>query len=215
MDESSKKLITGACLGVLGLGLFFLPAWAFTVICLILLARILLREWPRLFKLQDPLFWMLMPLYPILPTCMMIYMQLHGYNMLNLALTTLVTVHDTGAYFIGRHIGKHLMSPTISPNKTWEGFIGGTVLSFLSSLIFFGHHPVLLIVGSVLPFVISINCAALAGDLFESLLKRRAGLKDAGTMLPGHGGILDRIDGLLFAVGIVFFVRNWALLLLQ
>ncbi len=214
MRELYIRLITGFTLGIFALGLFFLPAWAFGLLCLGLLIRILVREWPRLIKPQDPLFWALMPFYPILPVVMIVYLQCTGYDLLNLMLITLVAAQDTGAYFIGKHLGKHPISPAISPKKSWEGFVGGTVFSFLCSLVFFGNNAVALIIGSVVPFVLSINFAALAGDLFESFLKRRAGLKDAGTMLPGHGGILDRIDGLLFAAVIVFLTRNWLILLL-
>lgn len=215
VNDLTKRLLTGLALGICALGLFFLPPWAFVILCLGVLVRILFVEWPRLMKPQDPLFWLIMPFYPILPLLMIAYLQLYGFEMLNLMLITLVSAHDTGAYFTGKYAGKHPINQTISPHKSWEGFIGGTILSFLCSLIFFGDNPLPLILGSVLPFVLSINFAALAGDLFESQLKRRAGLKDAGTMLPGHGGILDRIDGLLFAAGIVFITRNWLTLLVQ
>ncbi len=134
MQELHKRLITGFSLGLLALGLFFLPAWAFGLLCLALLIRILVWEWPRLMKPQDPLFWLIMPFYPILPILMIIYLQFYGYDLLNLMLITLVAGHDTGAYFIGKLLGKHPISPAISPNKSWEGFIGGTALSFLLSL---------------------------------------------------------------------------------
>ncbi len=211
MNELYIRLITGSCLALATIALFFLPPWVFVLVCIGILARILIWEWPRLFNRQDPWFWALLP-YPVLPLLMMIYLQLYGYEILNLMLIALVGAHDAGAFLAGKQWGKHPISP-ISPKKTWEGFIGGVALSFLFSLIFFGHNPIGLIIGSVLPFVISLNFATLAGDLFESTLKRRAGLKDAGTMLPGHGGILDRIDGLLCAAVIVFLARNWLMLL--
>jgi phosphatidate cytidylyltransferase len=125
-----------------------------------------------------------------------------------------VATHDTGAYLVGKYLGKTPLAPTISPNKTWEGFIGGFLFSFFFSLPFFWDNPLALIIGSVLPLILSLNFASLAGDLFESMLKRKAGLKDAGRLLPGHGGILDRIDGLLFATIVVFLARNWIRFLL-
>ena len=213
MKTLYKRLITGVSLGLLVISLFFLSSWAFALLVLGLLMRILIWEWPRLFSPEDPKFWLIMPLYPILPMALIIYMQLTGYELVNLLLICLVAAHDTGAYLIGKHWGKHKISPAISPGKTWEGFIGGCVLSFLFSLIFFGGNPLALIIGTILPFVLSVNFAALAGDLFESTLKRRAGLKDAGTMLPGHGGVLDRVDGILFAAVLVFLVRKWIVLL--
>ena len=214
MEELHIRLITGVGLGLLTIGLFFLPAWVFVLVCIGILIRILVWEWPRLLEPNDKWFWIIMPFYPILPIFLMIYMQLYGYDMLNLMLITLVGAHDSGAYLVGKEWGTHPISPSISPKKSWEGFAAGVGLSFIFSLIFFGHNPIMLIIGSIIPFVVSLNFAVLAGDLFESTLKRNAGLKDAGTMLSGHGGILDRIDGLLFAAVIVFLARNWLMLLL-
>ncbi len=215
MNELSIRLITGITLVILSLGLFSLPLWAFVLLWLTILTRILLWEWPRLMNPTEALFWLVMPFYPVLPTLLILYMQLYGYESLNFMLITLVASHDTGAYLIGKQWGKNPIDAAVSPRKSWEGFIGGTIFSFFCSLIFFGHTPIPLLLGSALPIVLSINFAALAGDLFESYLKRRAGLKDSGTMLPGHGGVLDRIDGLLFASIIVFLTRNWLMLLLS
>ena len=201
-------------MGIGAIGLFLIPNWLFVIIVLGLLARILIVEWPRLFKTTDRLFW-LIPLYPVLPFLLIIYLQLYGYDILNLMMFCVVAAHDAGSYLVGKYFGRHPLAPNISPNKTWEGFAGGFVLSFIFSLIFFGSNSVALIIGSIIPLILSINFASLAGDLFESLLKRRAGLKDAGRVLPGHGGILDRIDGLLFAAVVVFIARNYIRLLLN
>ena len=140
--NSTSDSLPGISLGLIALSLFFLPTWAFALLCLGLLIRILVWEWPRLMKPQDPLFWLIMPFYPILPVLMIVYLQWYGYDMLNLMVITLVGAHDTGAYFIGKLTGKNPINPAISPNKSWEGFAGGTALSFLFSLIFFGHNPV-------------------------------------------------------------------------
>ncbi len=207
------RLITGFVIGVGALSLFLVPNWLFTLLLGSVAVRILAIEWPRLCKPTDRLFWLL-PVYPLLPIVLIWYMQIYGYDILNLMMFCIVASHDTGSYFIGSYLGKTPIAPTISPNKTWEGFAGGSALSFLFSLIFFGGNSAFLIIGSVLPLVLSINFASLAGDLFESTLKRRAGLKDAGHVLPGHGGILDRIDGLLFAAIVVFLARNYIRLLL-
>lgn len=106
----------------------------------------------------------------------------------------LVWACDTGAYFAGRAIGGPKLAPLISPNKTWAGFIGGVVSA--------GIFAAVLVVGFGLPVVLAIATPFLAmlaqvGDLFESHLKRCAGVKDSGNLLPGHGGILDRLDGLV------------------
>jgi len=110
-------------------------------------------------------------------------------------LVIVVALTDIGAYFTGRAIGKHPFCKT-SPKKTWEGVIGGVVLATVA-----GSYYALVLVD--LPFGITISLlvavASIFGDLFESYLKRRAGLKDSGNILPGHGGVLDRVDGYLFA----------------
>ncbi len=105
---------------------------------------------------------------------------------------------DTFAYFSGRAIGGPKLAPAISPNKTWAGFIGGLIGSVIISLILlriFGYRPGLLPV----EFALGISLVSQLGDLFESWIKRRFGKKDSGAMIPGHGGLLDRIDGLIFA----------------
>ena len=106
----------------------------------------------------------------------------------------LVWACDTGAYFAGRAIGGPKLAPQISPNKTWAGFIGGVALA--------GVFAALLVVAFGLPVILAVATPFLAmfaqvGDLFESHLKRCAGVKDSGNLLPGHGGILDRLDGLV------------------
>jgi phosphatidate cytidylyltransferase len=121
---------------------------------------------------------------------------------------------DTSAYFVGRAWGKHRMTPTISPHKTWEGAIGGLVGAVAAAL---SLRYLLNLGGWVLPLsyleVVGVGCLvgvfAQLGDLLESLLKRRAGVKDSGNLLPGHGGVLDRIDSLVFTGVIVYYFVLW------
>lgn len=105
----------------------------------------------------------------------------------------LVWACDTGAYFAGRAIGGPKLAPAISPNKTWAGFVGGVAAAgiFAALLLPLGLAPPLAIATPLLAAI------AQGGDLFESHLKRVAGVKDSGNLLPGHGGILDRLDGLV------------------
>jgi phosphatidate cytidylyltransferase len=202
------RIVTGASLALLVISLFFLPPWVFTLLVGIILVRILIREWPRLFNPKKLDFWLLMPVYPLLSFTLIMYMHLYGYEVLNMLLIVLVGAHDSGSYLTGIKWGKTKISPEISPGKTWEGFAGGVVLATVISLIFFGHNSPYLIVSYIFPLVFVICSAALMGDLFESYLKRRAGIKDAGAILPGHGGFLDRIDGILFAAPLIFLFRN-------
>lgn len=113
-----------------------------------------------------------------------------------------VWIMDSGAYFAGRRFGRHKLASYVSPGKTWEGVVGGLLLvALVSALIgYFVQDPQL---PGLVVFVVSASLIAglsVFGDLFESLLKRQAGLKDSGRILPGHGGVLDRIDSLLLAV---------------
>ena len=108
---------------------------------------------------------------------------------------------DVGAYVVGSTIGRRKIAPRISPGKTWEGTIAGFVMAALVVLLWnrpFAGLPVWSIVAAIF-----IGPVALAGDLLESWMKRRAGVKDSGTLLPGHGGILDRIDSLVAAAPLV------------
>jgi len=112
---------------------------------------------------------------------------------------------DTFAYFFGRLLGRHRMAPTTSPGKTWEGFVFGTAATvFVAFVCLYKQHfltiPQSLVLGAVLAI------AAPVGDLFESMLKRDMQVKDTGHLLGGHGGMLDRLDALLFAVPAAYFV---------
>lgn len=123
----------------------------------------------------------------------------------------LVWVADTGAYFMGKRFGRHPLAPALSPGKTWEGVVG----AFLGSLfVMIPGYFLLLNRSQPLASWILLNVItvlfSIVGDLFESLFKREQNLKDSGSLLPGHGGILDRIDSLtaalpIFAIGLMFF----------
>ncbi len=115
---------------------------------------------------------------------------------------------DTGAFFAGHFFGRHKLAPRISPSKTWEGVIGGLVLSIAAALIFsikpLGVPWYLAVLLGAL-----IALAATLGDLAESLIKRQTHVKDSGQFMPGHGGILDRVDSLIFAVIVVYFFAQF------
>lgn len=125
----------------------------------------------------------------------------------------LVWCADSGAYFVGRKFGRRKMAPNVSPNKSMEGLAGGLITGLVVVLgisVFFLHLAGTALIGFMALSGITIM-ASILGDLFESMLKRRAGVKDSGTILPGHGGILDRIDSLLSATPI-FALGFWALI---
>jgi phosphatidate cytidylyltransferase len=110
---------------------------------------------------------------------------------------------DSVAYFAGRAFGKHALAPHISPKKTWEGSIAGVAGSLLVGYVF--HFWLTIPVGHLLAMALVGNVAGQMGDLLESACKRSAGVKDSGGLLPGHGGILDRIDALILCIPVVWY----------
>lgn len=187
--------------------------------------------------LLSPVFWMLMliliVLYPrlagwwnqkpllalvgllVLFPCWYGLLALYGndhfaYSFLGLFL--FVGAADSGAYFAGKYCGRRKLAVRVSPNKTWEGVLGGFVSCVLLALLYGFIYSQL--VADRFPWVFVLACPALiclfsiTGDLFESMLKREQAIKDSGNLLPGHGGILDRIDGVVAAAPIYFLLTD-------
>ncbi len=169
--------------------------------------------------------------YIALPLAMLVQLREQWAGaFLILYLLLVVWSGDIFAYFIGRSLGRHLMAPRISPKKTWEGALASLVasLGIGGALIYYSapvstaflkwglihrsdgmfglERPALL---PILLLTAALNVAAQLGDLVESLIKRGAGVKDSGTLLPGHGGMLDRIDALLFAAPVLWLWAAW------
>ena len=119
-----------------------------------------------------------------------------------LMLLAFVWIADIAAYFVGRPFGKHKLAPLISPGKSWEGAIGALVATCIYAIICAMALPQLSVIVkgglwlAYLGVAVLLWALSIAGDLFESLVKRQAGVKDSGSLLPGHGGVLDRIDSL-------------------
>ena len=130
----------------------------------------------------------------------LVYLQATYGGVMLLYLLSLVWVADTGAYFSGRRFGRNKLAPAISPGKTREGVIGGLLANLLWMLVVFQLSDGWGI--ALLPFLLvgfATSLISVAGDLFESVLKREAGVKDSGKLLPGHGGVLDRVDSVIAA----------------
>ena len=207
ITNDQKRFVTALILGTgFWTTFFYLPTIWFSLLLGIILLTILLVEWKNLFKQNSVLYWFLMPLYPILPFAILIYMNHQPcYRTLIYYLFTLVFTFDSGAYITGTILGSYKILPRISPGKTLEGCIGG----YLSALVMFyimfsdkGHCQ-----SHLFPpvFVLMVCTIAFLGDVFESFLKRRVNIKDSGKILPGHGGFLDRFDAVMFA-GLFFFI---------
>ncbi len=203
-------------------------------VILLFLVKISIHPWMVEFGL---IFWLLLAVYllwasiqPVLPTISIYTRAVLGYLILTLCwvswqvlyvmpfyflwMLLVVWLVDTAAYLGGRLWGRHLLAPTLSPKKTWEGLIIGLLVTFftatLMSYYFIGRR---LFLWQVVVLILFTSFAALVGDLFESQLKRLEGLKNSGRLLPGHGGILDRIDSLLAAAP-VFVGSLWLLSLI-
>ena len=183
--------------------------YLFVVVCFFLFILELFSETS---SLQNIAYLLLSLLYVTAPCCMLISMALHfDYTEVRnvfqpqriIGMIFFIWLNDTGAYFIGSFFGKHKLYEKISPNKTWEGTLGG--IAFCIGLSF--------VVASIFPQLAQIHWIAISiivavfgtlGDLVESMLKRMAGVKDSGSLMPGHGGVLDRFDSLFFATPFVF-----------
>ncbi len=175
-------------------------------------------EWVRLsLKTQSKVGFLLFGLI-YLPLCFyeFYYLRTGFSDGLYLVISMLLVIWsaDIGAYFVGRKFGSHKMAPTMSPNKSWEGLAGAMFFSALMMIVLMKYvftsdsSPSLLILaltGAVLGYV------GQAGDLLESFLKRKAGEKDSSKLIPGHGGVLDRVDSILLVSPIFVFIAAYVL----
>jgi phosphatidate cytidylyltransferase len=170
-------------------------------------APLMISEWLRLTR-GRPLARSGFVLYSIAAVLALLWLRHHpGYGRETILwIVACVWATDIGAYFLGSYVGGAKLAPSISPGKTWSGLVGGicasAVVSAACGLAFeAGDTTVLALAGAAIAVV------AQAGDLLESAAKRRAGVKDSGAIIPGHGGILDRIDGLIAALVFVAALR--------
>jgi phosphatidate cytidylyltransferase len=139
---------------------------------------------------------------------LLVLREMHDHGRL-IAFTVVVTVFvaDTAAYLVGRLIGRHKLAPRLSPKKTWEGLIGGAIAGIFAAFVaLYDTRHTYLSVPQSLVLGVGVVAAAVVGDLFESALKRDLDVKDTGRLLGGHGGVLDRIDALLFAAPAAYFI---------
>jgi phosphatidate cytidylyltransferase len=180
----------------------YFPAAAFWLIVVPLWLK---RRW----NVRHPVTGILSGALVILPACLaLVQLRQLGAGQL-LAVMAIIWLADIAAYFSGRAFGRRKLAPTISPGKTWEGAVGAILAVTACGLLFsfwrpggFSGNPGLLAI-----LLVVFTAISIVGDLFESLLKRQAGLKDSSNVLPGHGGVLDRIDSLTSTLPLVALVR--------
>jgi phosphatidate cytidylyltransferase len=132
-------------------------------------------------------------------------LEAHGLYWTSLVLIC-IWAADSGAYFAGMSFGKHLLWPAISPKKTYEGAAGGIILAVVAALVFANAQPALLTISEAIILGVVIAIVGQLGDFIQSAYKRTKGIKDTGTLLPGHGGALDRVDSWLIVFPFVHFL---------
>ena len=185
---------------------FYLPAAFFWLFVVPLWLR---QRW----SLPKSALGLVIGLLLILPTWLALVQLRQAGALALVAIMATVWVADIAAYAFGRALGRHKLAPNISPGKTWEGALGGGLAVIVYGFILSPRLPAVLSEHyALLFFVLALLTAiSIAGDLFESLLKRQAGLKDSSNVLPGHGGVLDRIDSLTSTLPMVALVWLTAL----
>jgi len=206
--ELQRRALTAAVLTILVVGTFFWLPWYFFSALLLVMTGCIVYEWST-FARHLPILWMLFPLYPLFPLLLLLALSAQPtYRPLFPYLLALVASHDTIAYLVGARWGTTRFAPTISPGKSFEGCLGGFAGTLIATWLVakvFGYHVT---THTLFWLSVAVSILAVTGDLFESWLKRRAGIKDSGTCLPGHGGLLDRCDALLFVGVFFYFMRE-------
>lgn len=213
-DGLKLRAISSAVLLAVTLLIWKQGGWLFSFFIL-LAAQMMLKEWNNLTEDEGPLWRAAGLFYTAIPCASMIWLRgVHFENnpdagmWLVLYLLVCIWATDIGAYFIGRRFGNYKLAPAISPGKTWEGLGGGMALAGIVGGISFAFttFPSGIMMCAVMGCI--LGGVSQMSDLFESWIKRRAGAKDSGTLIPGHGGLLDRIDGLIFTTPL-FALAVW------
>jgi phosphatidate cytidylyltransferase len=216
--EFIKRVATSIALIFCFGGAYLHSALLFSFVILSVMLIILIFEWPKLLSPERWYFWPITLFYPVLPCLALINLvfRYHGNDFyLPLYPIFIAWTADTCGYFFGKLWGKHKMCPSVSPGKSWEGFAGSIIGIIFAHLAFIQTSPTL---ASLMPKPLFISIPVLSffmatiaflGGFFLSYLKRKQGLKDAGSLLPGHGGLLDRFDGVFFVTLVTCIMVLW------
>lgn len=195
MSELAIRTFSGVLLVAIALAAVVQGGYTFAVLAAAA-ATAVFYEWTRIVRGWGTAWYLSGFVYALVSALSLLWVRDRADSGIALVLWVLILVWsvDIGAYFAGRAIGGPKLAPAISPNKTWAGFYGGVVAATLLAgawALFAGLAPIVLLLAPL------FAVASQGGDLFESWMKRRAGIKDSGRWLPGHGGVFDRLDGLL------------------
>ena len=201
--ELKQRILSAAVLLLLVISLTLWSVQSFTALCIVG-GCILIKEWHSLTKARGAIWLLLGIAYIASAIAALIYLRSENLNIL-LAVFLVVWTGDIAAYFVGKRFGRHKIVPSISPGKSWEGLAGSVIASAVVAAWLGAVAP---IPHAILGAVFAV--LGLGGDLFESALKRRAGVKDSGALIPGHGGLFDRVDALLpcaIFAGLALYIR--------
>lgn len=233
-SELSQRIISGVILGVAVLFLTWIHPISFTLLCVVA-GFILWKEYRGLTRQRSVWFGIFGALYIVTAITSLILLRHQEAGLFSIfRIFAIIWAIDIGGFVVGKWIGKHKIWPRISPGKSWEGLAGSILFS---TIVIFGFSAYMLplgfdgsmasdpdrlfyirLIAAGIAFVSAIlfSFLGLAGDLFESSLKRHAGVKDSGTLIPGHGGLFDRVDGMLpiaILSGLPLMIRTIAHLL--
>jgi phosphatidate cytidylyltransferase len=201
-----ERVVSAVALGAIAIFVIGIGGWLFMAF-VIAAAMQMMREWEGLTANENSRWKLAGFAYAAIPCASLIWLREYGAAPV-FFIILVVCATDIGAYFTGREIGGPKLAPSISPGKTWAGLGGGILAAALTSTICTGFAPypssapVAFVLGGILAVV------AQGGDLLESWLKRRVNVKDSSNLIPGHGGLLDRVDGLVAAIP-VYMLLFW------
>lgn len=208
MKDFRLRAMTGALAGTLFLGTYLIAPPFFLGLLGAITFWVLVIEWPQVigYRLIDPRFWGVSLIYPLMPMITLMYLVVHfrhDWPIVPLYPFIASWIVDASAYVVGSRWGRHLCVPSISPNKTWEGMLAGVLSLLLINIACVLYYNLQVSTLFVVAASIVVAVIAIFGDLFMSWLKRRRGIKDTGRVLPGHGGLLDRFDSVLFIAAVM------------
>ena len=203
MSETLVRSLSGAVFGVLVIGMVFFHPWTNAALWAVVSALAVKEFKNGARRASLTIVWGFAS-FVALWMCMVIGLPWQGSGAYEpsvlLSLIFVIWASDSGAYFVGKPLGKHKLMPSVSPGKSWEGLAGGSACAAGVAYLLWG--PAMMWVGPLMAVL------GTAGDLLESAWKRRNGLKDSGTIMPGHGGVMDRFDGFTFTVPVYFVLLS-------
>lgn len=211
MKDFRVRSVTGTIAGLIFMGSYLIATWVFVALLCGIAYWTLRYEWPLVIQAQphQKRFWLYTIVYPTIPFLVLLYLVI-AFRQVSLMIPLYPFLSswivDAGGYFAGNLFGRHKLCPAISPKKTWEGVAGGAGALLVFHLLLRWYYQLSDSLFLVLAATVVVAIIAIAGDLFVSFLKRRQGVSDTGTALPGHGGLLDRFDSVLFIATLLWVV---------